>query len=123
MRRVVTKAIVLVLGATTLSACGSESAAAAPVPPGIESDPGFVPMDCSSGAPRWLEGLNPAEARDYLELILLGNPNQTVEVAGSLCSRAADPAGCTEGFQKLKTRSSTGFAFGSGSAKLAGSAG
>ena len=86
-----------------MAGCGGEKE----IPPGIEGDPGFVAVDCSSGAQRWLVGLTPSVPTEYTELRSFGT---LIENQGTLCGGAPDVARCEGEFVALQ--SERGFRFG-----------
>ena len=101
-------AVIASSGSLALAACGD-----AGIGSGIEDDPGFVPMDCASGAQSWLPGLTPGIPAEYLELrVLHGIDGDTLETRGVLCAGAGDPATCAASFSALNGGT---FPFGYGS--------
>lgn len=82
-------------------------------PPGIETEPGFVPVECSGGQRLWLAELTPEPPVDYLELRLLVGPEgefSSVETQGDLCAGASDRGACLAAFGELPAEA--GFRFG-----------
>ncbi len=83
------QALIACMGApAVLTGCSDE---------GIENDPGFVPVICEEGRPQYLDGLEPAEAVDYLALGLVGaegDPFHVLEETGTPCLDAGDEAAC-----------------------------
>jgi hypothetical protein len=109
LRQALNAAMAAVVGGgapLALGGCGGKDV----VGPGIENDPGFVPVDCSPGSQRWLSGLTPAVPTEYMELRLIhGGQQETSERIGVLCGGARDAPACEASFGRL---SGEGFTFG-----------
>lgn len=74
-------------------------------PPGIDTEAGFVPGECSGGTRPWLAELTPEPAVDYLELRVLARSEEDsrIETRGELCAGASDAGACAAAFGELAT--------------------
>jgi hypothetical protein len=100
LRGVFAQALVSVLAASGLAGCGGDDG----VPPGIEDDPGFVPVECRGDSQQWLPGLNPAVPTEYMEFRHGTFARSFVaETLGTLCAGASDFAACEQRFAALRS--------------------
>jgi len=109
LRGVFKNSMVSVLAASgplALAGCGDDD-----LPPGIEGDPGFVPVTCDGNQQSWLVGLNPGVPTEYTELRFLDfqGASRLVETQGTRCGGATNFAACEDAFAALG--SGQGFPF------------
>jgi len=86
---------VLAAGSTLAGGCNGEA-------PGLEVEPGFVPMSCNNGNQRWLANLKFEPSVDYMELVSSALGVRTVlDRFGTPCSSAIDQSACQSALAML----------------------
>lgn len=103
------RAVLATSGPLVIVGCGDS------IEPGIEDDPGFVPMSCTGGTQQFLPDLTPGVVTEYIELRRMGlnltDAATVVETRGSRCGGAADLAACEAGFAALDSANAFRFGF------------